>query len=179
MESEAKGAPKVPDKMNTTRNKLPVLLTGFFAFASSAMSAEQTLPTPPPSEFADTESAAVAVLPDRRKFSVAVDWLPTPSNCVQVAFGQDRNRDEDLEPEETDLVVGCDCGRWFMRDERTQVEQFDDVGPKTNHVFAMVQSRDRGERWNLAKVTTRGRGVVATNATLIVEWKDPFVLFVK
>ena len=164
-------------KTHSTRN-LSAVCAGIFAFAAS-FGAEQTLPTPPPSGFADTESSAIAALPDRRKFSVSIDWLPTPSNCVQVAFGQDRNSDEDLEPEETDLVLGCDCGRWFLRDERTHVEQFEDVGPETNHVFALVQSRNRGERWNLAKVTTRGKGVVATTATLTIEWKDPFVLFVK
>ena len=89
-------------KTHSTRN-LSAVCAGFFAFAAS-FGAEQTLPTPPPSGFADTESSVVAALPDRRKFSVSIDWLPTPSNCVQVAFGQDRNSDEDLEPEETDLV---------------------------------------------------------------------------
>ena len=39
----------------------------------------------------------------------------TPSNNVEVAFGTDANGNGVLEPEETDRVVGWDCGSWFTR----------------------------------------------------------------
>ena len=155
MESEAKGAPKVPDKMNTTRNKLPVLLAGFFAFASSAMSAEQTLPTPPPSEFADRETSTTVPIPtdEGRHLKLTLAFEPTPSNAVLVAFGRDLNGSETLEPEETELIVGCDCGAWFGRDEGRGMSYEgwrvrDEVG--TIH---LKQPRELAERWTLAKVT--------------------------
>ena len=41
--------------------------------------------------------------------------LASPSNNVEVAFGTDANGNGVLEPEETDRVVGWDCGSWFTR----------------------------------------------------------------
>ena len=92
-----------------------------FAFAFAANAVQQTLPTPPPSAYPDTESSAnVAVtnwpgLGRRVKLTLTANF--TPSNCVQVALGQDTNADGDLAPEETMLCIGVDCGEPFLRNE--------------------------------------------------------------
>ena len=86
-----------------------------------ARATDITLPTPPPSSYPDSESTAnVAVtngtcLCRRVKLTLSADF--TPSNGVQVAFGQDTNADGDLAPEETHLVLGVDCGVLFIREE--------------------------------------------------------------
>ena len=86
-----------------------------------ARATDITLPTPPPSSYPDSESTAnVAVtngtcLCRRVKLTLSADF--TPSNGVQVAFGQDDNADGDLAPEETRVVFGVDCGAPFVREE--------------------------------------------------------------
>ena len=45
-------------------------------------------------------------------------------------LGRDTNGDECLEPEETELVVGNDCGAWFVRDELTGQEESDRLAMK-------------------------------------------------
>ena len=77
------------------------------------------LTTPPPSSYPDTESSVnVAVtnwpsLGRRVKLTLSANF--TPSNCVQIAFGQDSDSDGDLAPEETHLILGVDCGEPFAR----------------------------------------------------------------
>ena len=79
------------------------------------------LPTPPPSSCPDTESSASVVVTNwpglgrRVKLTLSANF--TPSNCVQIAFGQDTNADGDLAPEETHLILGIDCGVPFIREE--------------------------------------------------------------
>ena len=119
------------------------------------------LPTPPPSSYPDTESSAnVAVtnwpgLGRRVKLTLAANF--TPSNCVQIAFGQDTNADGDLAPEETNLILGVDCGEPFARSEskfRVEVEQWN----LSTYTFRFKQPSAVSSRMNFAKVTTRGRG---------------------
>mgnify|MGYP003291515615 CR=1 FL=1 len=69
----------------------------------------------PPSDFADTEvttnfPAAFGTNDNHFLFSLVFD--STPSNNVQAAFGCDADSDGILSAEETDLIVGWDCGRW-------------------------------------------------------------------
>ena len=83
------------------------------AAVTMARAAECTLPTPPTSEFADTESAVNVPFYDwpelGRRVTLTLAANATPLNCVQIAFGQDTNGDENLEPEETMAVVGVDA----------------------------------------------------------------------
>jgi len=75
----------------------------------------------PASSFADGEVSADAALPANRldllrTFRLEVTFDSTPSNNVQVAFGRDtRPEDGALAAEETDYIVGWDCGEWFLR----------------------------------------------------------------
>ena len=71
--------------------------------------------------FVDTEvstnvpAPACGVIPHRMGFTLA--FLGTPSNAVEIAFGIDADSDAALAPDETRLVIGWECGRWFVRNE--------------------------------------------------------------
>ena len=78
------------------------------------------LPAP---AFADREVSLDAALPaglaaggDFRVFRLEMELSATPSNSVQVALGRDSSPcDGRLGVEESGLVVGWDCGEWFLR----------------------------------------------------------------
>jgi len=76
------------------------------------------LPAP---SFADGEVSGGATLPadrtaDLRTFRLELTFDGTPSNNVQVAFGRDAlPADGELAAEETDFIIGWDCGEWFIR----------------------------------------------------------------
>ena len=128
------------------------------------------LTTPPPSSYPDTEcSVNVAVtnwpsLGRRVKLTLSANF--TPSNCVQIAFGQDSDSDGDLAPEETHLILGVDCGEPFARWEvvvgsRSPTVEWSNFlcTPTTNiYDFTFKQPSAVSSRMNFAKVTTRGRG---------------------
>ena len=84
-----------------------------------ASAAEQQLANPSPSEFVDAESSVAVPIPtdQGRHLNLTLAFEPTPSNAVLVAFGRDLNGSETLEPEETELIVGVDCGAWFIQEE--------------------------------------------------------------
>ena len=166
-------------------------LVASLAFACAVFAAERTLPTPPVSSFPDTESSLCVPLPDwptlGRNVTFTLTANTTPSNCVQVALGQDTDSNGNLEPEETHLVLGVDCGVPFIRDEvkvRGEGEQrwFASVlsasgeavssplvseaqgsnlncspSPST-FTFSFKQPSAVNKRITHAKVTTRGRG---------------------
>ena len=168
-------------KTMNIRKTLPAV-AGFF-IAAAAFAVQHNLPTPGPSAYVDTESSAnVAVtnwpgLGRRVKLTLSANF--TPSNCVQVALGQDTNADGDLAPEETHLVLSVDCGEPFARKEgrartpaapQSQTNEIafenDCGGPGvsalptniTTCVFRFKQPSAVSSRMNFAKVTTRGRG---------------------
>ncbi len=73
----------------------------------------------PPAIHTDTEMTTnvpfVAVLDAVGRFALTLSCHATPSNNVEVAFGTDRNVNGVLELEETERVIGWDCGSWFSR----------------------------------------------------------------
>ena len=171
----------------------------FLSFALSAAAAIRTLPTPPESAFADAESSVNVPLPtdEGRRIRLTLGFESSPSNAVMVAFGNDLNCSETLESEETELVVGCDCGEWFVRDEvkvrgegeqrnvqvsfvETEQEPNLDCSPSpstftlpTPLTFTSLVTfnlKQPKERWNLAKVTTHN--LVDSNLTIIAEFYD-------
>jgi hypothetical protein len=89
----------------------------------------ERLPSP---TFADREVSGDAVLPSNRledmlTFSLEMTFEATLSNNVQVAFGRDNRPDDGrLAAEETDFIIGWDCGEWFLRPQ----------GLKENYTFA-------------------------------------------
>lgn len=152
----------------------------FAALAIAAVGAEQALPTPPPSPYPDTESSVnVAVtnwpsLGRRVKLTLSANF--SPSNCVQVALGQNTDSNGDLAPEETMLCIGVDCGEPFMvgadvlgrPQPYSNGISFDDGcdvpgghALPTNitiYTFSFKQPSDVSRRYTHAKVITRGRG---------------------
>ena len=75
---------------------------------------------PAPAHFNWEVSADTALPTNRtdnfRVFRLELTFNATPSNNVQVAFGRDTlPEDGFLELEETDLIVGWDCGEWVLR----------------------------------------------------------------
>ena len=167
--------------------KVGALFAFQFAFVFAANAVQQTLPTSPPSSYPDTESEAnVAVtnwpaLGRRVKLTLAVNF--TPSNCVQIAFGQDTDSNGDLAPEETMLCIGVDCGDPFARWEvvvgsRSPTVEWSNFlcTPTTNiYDFTFKQPSAVSSRMNFAKVTTRGRGNSA--AAIAAEITRPGVVF--
>ena len=92
----------------------------FCAGAALAAWARTVVPASlPPAVHADTEVSTyvpfTAVLDAAGRFAFDLSCRATPSNNVEVAFGTDANGNGVLEPEETDRVVGWDCGSWFTR----------------------------------------------------------------
>ena len=90
----------------------------FCAGAALAAWARTVVPASlPPAIHADTEVSTnvpfTATLDAAGRFAFDLSCRATPSNNVEVAFGTDANGNGVLEPEETDRVIGWDCGSWF------------------------------------------------------------------
>ena len=92
-----------------------------------ANAAKVTLPTPPPSQFADSEAATngvvCAVGPGHNRFRLSIELDAATNNCVLVEFGVDANDNGTLEREEVEFVVGWDCGEWVYRDSVAGVSE--------------------------------------------------------
>ena len=130
------------------------------------------LATPAPSGWADTESSinvAVTNWPSLgRHIYLTLSAMATPSNNVQIAFGKDADADGDLAPEETQVTLGFDCGEWFVRDERCNPSRpfvvddwIDTESYNPTNVARTIHLRQvskLSDRFDFAKVTTRGRG---------------------
>ena len=152
--------------------KIATTCVAFVLSISAVFAVETTLPTPPPSEYADTESRidfAVTNWPGLgRHIKLWLSAVTTPSNNVQIAFGRDANADGTLAPHEIQIVAGFDCGSWFVRDERDNpartlvVEDWADADSQlTNQqtkVIHLRQVSSVSNRFDFAQVATRGRG---------------------
>ena len=147
------------------------LLAALSGLTFAALAAELNLATPSASEYPDTESSVnVAVtnwpaLGRRVKLTLSADF--TPSNGVQVALGQDSNADGDLEPGETRVVFGVDCGEPFTREESGQWRSEMNQGSPSTFTFAFRQPSAVTNRLTHAKVTTHN--LADTNLVITVE----------
>ena len=92
------------------------LLAAIVAAGECAFGLE--LPQLPAPEFLDTEVVAHYALDQgivgtwRLDFTLVFNG--SPSNNVEAAFGCDADGSGELAPNETDMIVGWDCGRYFM-----------------------------------------------------------------
>ncbi len=104
----------------------------FCVVASVAFALPSVRPELPPVEHLDTETVTnvpfTAWQKHLRHFTVKLAFNATPSNNVEMAFGTDGStgttgvspvEDGALSPDECDLVVGWDCGAWFVEDGAT------------------------------------------------------------
>ena len=88
-----------------------------------SFAASFSVPGLPAPVFADREVSLDVALPaglaaggDFRVFHLEMEFSATPSNSVQVALGCDSLPcDGRLGVEESGLIVGWDCGEWFLR----------------------------------------------------------------
>ena len=160
--------------MNKIRIKTAIIAV-LVAAATVVSAAVRPLPAPQSSFFPDRESSICATLtgwPDLgRNIVLMILAHATPSNAVQVAFGQDTNGDSDLAPEETQIVLGVDCGVPFIREEvnvgkwrsgilsaSTEESNLDSTPTPSTYTFAWRQPSAVAKRCTHAKITTRGRG---------------------
>ena len=130
------------------------------------------VPALPGAEFADTEvstNVALSVGAARnRRLVFSVELRASPSNNVEVAVGCDADADGRLSLAESALVVGYDCGEWFVRSaakDSAEIVAVSDSG--TFRRVYELRSRRVDPSWNLVKVTRRGFG--ATNERVAVE----------
>ena len=147
------------------------LCAGYLALALMASAAEQQLVNPPPSEFVDAESSVNVPIPtdEGRHLNLTIAFEPTPSNAVQVAFGRDLNGSETLEPEETELIAGCDCRFPVVGVESSgSCSVVGSTATPTIYTFTLKQPKDVSSRCNLAKVTTHN--LVGTNLTVTADF---------
>ena len=86
---------------------------------SSALALPPMRPVLPPVEYIDTETTTnvqfTAWQEHVGKFKINLTCRTTDTNNVQFAFGRDSDDDGTLALEESDLVVGWDCGKWFVQ----------------------------------------------------------------
>ena len=89
------------------------------AVASVVFALPPVRPILPPVAHADTETVTnvpfMAWQEHAGKFTFSLTCRTTPTNNVQAAFGTDADGDGVLSLEESDLVVGWDCGTWFVQ----------------------------------------------------------------
>ena len=154
-------------------------------------------PILPPVAHADTETVTnvpfTAWQEHVGKFMFSLTCRTTSTNNVQAAFGTDADGDGILSLEESDLVVGWDCGVWFVQygfdgeriestsiagDEQTLVWTAK-LSPRTATpdqvtatvgglpVFGVVDAGIFYRRtWNMLRLT--GRGLADSGETLTV-----------
>ena len=88
-------------------------------------------------EFIDAEVSATHRLEQPafglRGLDFRLDFNGTPSNNVEVAFGRDLDANGSLAPHETDVIVGWECGRYFIERFRTG-ERIEETNVGTNDV---------------------------------------------
>ncbi len=156
----------------------------------------------PPAQYADTETTTnvpfMMGANVRHTFRFALSFAGTPSNNVEVAFGADANSDGMLSAGETELVVGWDCGRWFLWDFTAGTRHWSDASgggvhrldwtaalDTTNAVTRLVAVFDGGRpfasvtdtlppwlhnpAWNILRFTGRGTDELAETLILSLD----------
>ena len=91
----------------------------FVAISSMALALPPVRTVLPSVEHVDTESTTnvpfTAWQEHVGKFKFSLTCRTTTTNNVQFAFGRDADDDGILSLEESNLVVGWDCGKWFVQ----------------------------------------------------------------
>ena len=100
-----------------------------------------TVGSQPPPQFIDTEVSATHRLEQPafglRGLDFRLDFNGTPSNNVEVAFGRDLDANGNLAPHETDVIVGWECGRYFIERFRTG-ERVEETNVGTNDLARLL-----------------------------------------
>ena len=94
----------------------------------------KTLPPLPEPAFVDGEVSRCYPFDQSGIGSIWIDFSAsftgTASNNLEIAFGQDADRDGELSLSETDLILGWSCGRYFLeRFKASEIYEETNVGP--------------------------------------------------
>ena len=160
--------------MNMKKHRLPAVCAGIFASVTSAFAAVRTLPTPDPSGYVDRESSVVVAFPTNLGRQVAMTLAApfAPTNAVEVGLGWDRNGNGDLEPEETEVRMGVDCGVSQVKVEsKAKVEVERRNLSACAFGFTFRQPKNPTDRYSFAKVTTHN--MAETNVTVTAKFTTP------
>ena len=141
-----------------------------FAVLVSVCSFAIDVSTLPASEFDDTEVSTnftfVVGEGYNRRLVFSLEIEASPTNNVEVAIGCDADEDGLLSLDETALMVGYDCGEWFVRSAANDsVMCYDVADSGTFRRTYEVRSRYIDPSWDLVKVTRRGFGVSNENVS--------------
>ena len=128
----------------------------------------------PAAEYADTEVSTNVCLvatqelsagDNRRCFDVSLSLVATPTNNVEIAFGVDADEDGVLGCRERDFVLGWDCGAWFLRDRRANVEtRFGEESLSGVERTLTWRVKVDGDHLPRSFAATDGRATLATGA---------------
>lgn len=95
-----------------------VVAVGLVSSALAEGGTRWAFPAIPQVRHADSESSVCVPVtngaPGQTEFGFDLSFASTASNNVAVAMGEDRDGDGDLSFAETEVVVGWDCGRYFL-----------------------------------------------------------------
>jgi len=137
-------------------------------------------------------------------FSVRIELDASPSNCVEVVFGRDADRDGVLSRSEEGMAVGYDCGDWKIVDcaggdetvcagsqgrvrldwklrlDRDRKPRSLSATVNGQPVFTQPQTQPFlfDATWNAAKVVRRGWSPSNPNVVCSVG-DEPIVLFIR
>ena len=141
------------------------------SFALGSFAVE--IPALPLSEFADTEVSTNFAFTvgegSNRRLVFSLELGASPTNNVEVAIGCDADEDGLLSLDEVALVVGYDCGKWFVRcAANNNVTCSDAADAGIFHRTYEVRSRHIDSSWNLVKVTRRGLGASNENVSFFL-----------
>ena len=149
----------------TMRRAIPLLLGSLLA--ASVFGA--TLPLPPESVHADTESVTnmpLEIASSVGRLAVTLSLSASPTNCLEVSLGTDADGNGRLSPEETLETYGYDCGRWFVRRawaDSLSEEPCADEGPVSRTFVLPMRMLSQGSV--MARVVHRGVGDVSGQVT--------------
>ena len=168
-----------------------MLLLGDFAFASANVT---DLPVPV-RLFAECETNVLLNVgaPKNNIWTIFLQLDASPTNCVEIGFGQDCNLNDCLDLHELDFCVGWDCGQWYWRDNRIDQEERVDsdasilqwfirlnadktVKSTFGDIFSLGPQKGYDLRWNMLRVVSCGANALDVESKLSM---DSFRLIVK
>ena len=139
----------------------------FIGFLPLFLSARTLPPLPEPS-FVDGEVSRCYPFDQSGLGSIWIDlsasFVGTASNNLEIAFGQDANRDGELSLRETDLILGWSCGHYFLERFKAS-EAYEETNTVTNEIARSLgwNSRVRRNGQILSLSLTNECGVAFTD----------------
>ena len=144
---------------------LPLLLLVCAPFAGLAAETFVLAPSLEPDAEAVTNVPVVVNMERLKTWTASISLEACETNEVLIALGCDANADGDLAFDETDMLLGCDCGSWYRADLRTGETYAASTNALTiaHELFSPL--------WNRAKFIRRGGGESAAAFSFDVENK--------